>query len=133
MSARPYLESPARETKGLAEELARCGDGESAQKVRQLAIRVEDWETALRDRVGEALSTHHDLNNALTGVLGNAQLLLMGPAAEVPGAKKRLELLVHEAERIRDAACRLCDLRYELMQADHGSNPISTTRDKEVA
>jgi len=65
-------------------------------------------------RAGAALAAHHDIRNALTGVLGNAQLLLMGPAAELPGVRRRLESLTREAERIRDLAETLGQARQEL-------------------
>ena len=68
------------------------------------------------------LAVHHDVNNALTGVLGNAQLLLMGPAADLPGVRKRLQTLLVEAERIRDVAAKMRDLRRDLM------NPESALR-----
>jgi signal transduction histidine kinase len=57
------------------------------------------------------LGVYHDINNALVGVRGNAQLLLMGPAGAVPGARDRLEVVLRESDRIREAAQRLNALK----------------------
>ena len=107
----------------LRELLAESGDQTAARRARAIADRVGDWERELRGSVSDALSVHHEVNNALTGVFGNAQLLLMGPAGQDPGVRKRLESLIHEAERIRDVVARLRDLRLQLSQsnaAPHG-------------
>jgi signal transduction histidine kinase len=76
--------------------------------------RLEVPDADLMRRVNAALAVHHDIRNALTGVLGNAQLLLMGPAADLPGVRRRLESLIHEAERIRDLTDTLGQARLEL-------------------
>jgi signal transduction histidine kinase len=123
MSSNAPIDSPARDTAHLADLLAESGDEIAAKRARAVADRVGAWEMELRRSVSDALSIHHEVNNALTGVFGNAQLLLMGPAGQDPGMRKRLESLIHEAERIRDVAARLQDLRRQLSQsnaAPHG-------------
>jgi signal transduction histidine kinase len=89
-----------------------------ARQAQALAEQVESWESAWRRRVTEVLATHHEMNNALTGVFGNAQLVLLGPASEVPGVRQRLESLLKEAERLRDATAQLKALRQELQRAE---------------
>lgn len=118
MSSNAPIDSPARDTAHLADLLAQSGDETAARRARAIADRVGDWEMELRSSVSDALSIHHEVNNALTGVFGNAQLLLMGPAGQDPGVRKRLESLIHEAERIRDVAARLRDLRRQLSQSN---------------
>ena len=121
MEERWQAASPAREASDFAQGLQARGEDELAQQALRLAAHVETWERDLVGRVTAVLATHHDMNNALTGVLGNAQLVLLGPAAEVPGVKHRLETLLREAERLREATARLRDLRQELRRVERPS------------
>jgi signal transduction histidine kinase len=75
---------------------------------------------AMRRRVIEALSINHDINNALVGVFGNAQLLALGPAGQLPGVKERLEVIQREAKRIKDAALRLSEIKHSLIVEGNG-------------
>jgi signal transduction histidine kinase len=74
----------------------------------------------LRRRMIEALSINHDINNALVGVFGNAQLLALGPAGQMPGVKERLEVIQREAKRIKDAALRLAEIKHGLIVEGNG-------------
>ncbi len=74
----------------------------------------------LRRRVIEALSVNHDINNALVGVFGNAQLLSLGPAGQMPGVKERLDVIQREAKRIKDAALRLSEIKHSLIVEGRG-------------
>ena len=89
------------------------GAGE-ASAARDLRAILEAWWTEQLKWNGELaglLSVHHDINNALVGVRGNAQLLMMGPVSQQPGVKERLEVVLRESGRIRDAAVRLAELK----------------------
>ena len=110
------LPSPAREASLLAQGLRSRGEEELARQALDLAEHVRTWESDLRHRVSEVLATHHEMNNALTGVFGNAQLVLLGPASEVPGVRQRMETHLREAERLRHATAQLRSLRQELLQ-----------------
>lgn len=109
---------PSGEASALAAWLESEGNAEAADRARDLADQLVVWEAEVTQRVGEALSVHHDIRNALTGVLGNAQLVLMGPGAEVPGVRRRLEILIHEAERIKEISDRLHKARAALIDED---------------
>ena len=74
------------------------------------------------------LGVHHDINNALVGVRGNAQLLLMGPAGQTPGARDRLEVVLRESDRIREAAHRLNALKSALAAVVRESQSTSASR-----
>lgn len=79
-----------------------------------LRATVEAWweeQSRWNSEAARLLAVHHEINNALVGVSGNAQLLLMGAAGQQPGVRERLEVVVRESERIRDAALRLRPLR----------------------
>jgi hypothetical protein len=58
-------------------------------------------------------------------VSGNAQLLLMGPAGQLAGVRERLEVVMRESQRIRDAAVQLRQLRAAL-GAGHGTTAEPT-------
>lgn len=125
MEGRGQAVSPAREASIFAEGLRARGEDDLARQALALAQRVECWERELVGRVSAVLATHHDMNNALTGVFGNAQLVLLGPAAEVPGVRQRLETLLREAERLRLATARLRELRHELRRVEAPSGPAA--------
>jgi signal transduction histidine kinase len=111
---------PSAEAFETADWLEGRGDREGAERVRALADHLIEWEAQVTRQAGEALAVHHDIRNALTGVLGNAQLVLMGPGADVPGVRRRLESLVHEAERIKDITDRLHQARAGLLASGNG-------------
>jgi len=105
----------------IADELARAGQNGPAQALRST---VEAWwneESAWLEQLINALRIHHDVNNALVGVRGNTQLLLMAPVAEQPGVKERLEVVLRESSRIKDAAVRI----HELKSAIAGDGPAA--------
>lgn len=80
----------------------------------RLQEALSEWWQGERDWAGavaQQLRVHHDINNALVGVRGNAQLLMMGPAATTPGVRDRLEVVLRESDRIREAAQRLNALK----------------------
>jgi nitrogen-specific signal transduction histidine kinase len=89
---------------------------------RRLDEAAAEWWREQRDWTGAVarqLAVHHDINNALVGVRGNAQLLMMGPAALTPGVRDRLEVVLRESDRIREASQRLHALKLALtMTAD---------------
>ncbi|HEV7744809.1 MAG TPA: histidine kinase dimerization/phospho-acceptor domain-containing protein [Pyrinomonadaceae bacterium] len=82
------------------EDAAKGNDG--AQKLRALAAEYE----AKMDEVADLITrVRHEINNPLTGVLGQAQLLLREELSE--RAKKRAETIEALAIRIRDIVAQL--------------------------
>jgi signal transduction histidine kinase len=61
--------------------------------------------TLSEEDFGEAL--RHELNNPLTGILGNAELLLARRNQLPPGAAARVESIADQALRLREAVRRL--------------------------
>jgi nitrogen-specific signal transduction histidine kinase len=96
-------------------ELEAAGQSGLAERLHEAMAtwwrEERDWTGA----VARQLAVHHDINNALVGVRGNAQLILMGPAAATPGVRERLEVVLRESDRIREAAQRLNALKLALM------------------
>lgn len=89
----------------------------SPEAAAALRAAIDSWWQAQRDwdlQAARLLGLHHDINNALVGVRGNAQLLMLGPAGGQPGVKERLEVVIRESERIQEAAARLRGLKAAL-------------------
>lgn len=97
-----------------ATELATAGDVAGAAVLRTLLEgwwrEQELWDAAAR----ELLRANHEINNALVGVSGNAQLMLMSPAGQQPKIRERLQVVLRESERIERAAQRLQTLKVAL-------------------
>ncbi len=112
----------------LRDRVARQVDGLRARGVTEIATALEEeidaWSAEQREwdaRLIELLRVHHDINNALVGVSGNAQLLMRDPVAQKPGVRERLEVVVREAQRIQGAAGRLRELK-TLLQGGSGES-----------
>jgi signal transduction histidine kinase len=131
VSDRPISETPLppspndelkRKLLAIADEQQTGGD---PARARQLQVLVASWWDDLarwEARLAQLLGVHHEINNALVGVRGNAQLLLMDPTVQSPVVREKLEVLLRESGRIRDAAARLRELKAAL----HG--PGSSSR-----
>ena len=107
----------------IAMQLERSSLPRYADQLRGVATRIAAQEREFKDRVREVLAIHHEVNNALTGVLGNAQLLQMSPAAADPATKKRLDALSREAQRIRDIITILREFRRQLQEEESPASP----------
>lgn len=95
----------------LAQSIEAGGHPSEAEALRTTVAswwrEQQDWDV----RLAHSLGLHHEINNALVGVRGNTQLLLMGPAGQQPGTRERLEVVIRESIRIQEAAGRLRELR----------------------
>ena len=94
-----------------AAALETLGAHEAAASLRGL---VQEWWTeqqAWNGRLAEVLGVHHEINNALVGIRGNAQLLLMNPAVQQQGIRERLEVVLRESGRIQEATGCLRELK----------------------
>jgi len=94
-----------------AAALEAAGQVEAAAALRAV---VEEWWTqqqAWSGRMSDALGVHHEINNALVGIRGNAQLLLRNPAVQQAGIRERLEVVLRESGRIQEATGRLRELK----------------------
>jgi len=98
LAAKPQETTPvdgAAESKPSAEP-------DAAEKLRVLTAEYE----AKMDEVADLITrVRHEINNPLTGVLGQAQLLLREDLSE--RAKKRAETIEALAIRIRDIVAQL--------------------------
>ena len=71
----------------------------------QLRQRIADYEAQLEEIAAMVARVRHEINNPLTGVLGQAQLLLREDLSE--RARKRVETIEGMAIRLRDIAAEL--------------------------
>ena len=114
----------------LHERLLACADqrvaaGEVAQAAA-LRELVEGWWAEQRawDAAAAArLEAHHEINNALVGVSGHVQILLMSPLGQQASVRERLEVVLRESGRIRDAALELRGLRAALVAGTQAPVP----------
>jgi len=106
----PYV-ALAERLRSLVESLDAGGQAD-ASDLRELLAQWEKEQREWDERLLRMLSLHHDINNALVGVRGNAQLLLMGPLGQQAGVKDRLEIVIRESTRIREAASMLRELKH---------------------
>ncbi len=100
----PPWETLRRQLVARSEAMAAAGDTAGAAVLHALVeswwLEQAAWDAALR----EALKANHEINNALVGVSGNVQLLLLTPAGQQPGVKERLHVILREAERVERAS-----------------------------
>lgn len=103
----------------LAGACSARGEAETAGLLLGLLAEWHPEQRAWEEQALETLSAHHDINNALVGVRGNAQLLMMNPVAQAPAVRERLEVMLRESSRIQEAAGRLRSLRTSLGGSAH--------------
>ena len=92
-----------------------------ADRLEQAGLRLCEESDSLKRRLLSSLSVNHDINNALVGVVGNAQLLGLGPAAALPGVKDRLDVIARESNRIKQATLKLSELKQALLIEGRGT------------
>jgi nitrogen-specific signal transduction histidine kinase len=105
----------------LAAAMEAGGMPETAAELRR---EVETWwagQQAWNEQLMSLLAVHHEINNALVGVRGNAQLVMLGPGGQLPGVRDRMEVVIRESERIQQLAARLRQLKAALGRPDESS------------
>lgn len=106
----------------IAVELERSGDVDGAASLRRVVAEWSREQEVWNARLRELLGVHHEINNALVGVRGNTQLMLMNPAGQAPGVRERLEVVLRESGRIQEAAARIRELKAVLGRSVHRPN-----------
>lgn len=91
----------------------------SAGSEEQLRARIAQYEAQL-DEIAEMVArVRHEINNPLTGVLGQAQLLLREDLSH--RARKRVETIEAMAIRLRDIAAELRQVQKPVATAERES------------
>ncbi len=87
---------------------------------RHLRSVIKELETKL-DEIAELIAhVRHEINNPLTGVIGQAQLLLRDELS--PTARRRVETIEQLAGRIRDTVAQLREVQRPQLQSDTDNN-----------
>ncbi len=95
------IDAEAPDSKLQAAEESLPGE-EGAEKVRAL---VAEYEARIDEVADLIMRVRHEINNPLTGVLGQAQLLLREELSEK--ARKRAQIIEELAMRLRDIVGQL--------------------------
>jgi signal transduction histidine kinase len=93
-------------------------DGTSAPTDERLRSLIAEYETRLAEIADLVAHVRHEINNPLTGVLGQAQLLLRDELS--PSARRRVETIEQLATRIRDTVAQLRDVQRPPKSKDEG-------------
>ena len=88
----------------------------AASSEDRLRERIAEYETQLDEIAAMVARVRHEINNPLTGVLGQAQLLLREDLSEK--ARKRVETIEGMAIRLRDIAAELRQVQKPLACSD---------------
>ena len=76
-------------------------EGETATAERKLLSLIDEQEAKLAEITDLVTHVRHEINNPLTGVIGQAQLLLREELSA--SARRRIETIEELASRIKDA------------------------------
>jgi two-component system NtrC family sensor kinase len=91
-----------------------AGKDLTTEELRQLIAEHEAKLVEIADLVAHA---RHEINNPLTGIIGQAQLLLRAELDSV--ARRRIETIEQLASRIRDIVARLRDVQRPHQSLDY--------------
>lgn len=83
----------------------KTGEIASDERDEQLRALVAEHEARLTEIADLVAHVRHEINNPLTGVIGQAQLLLREELSQ--SARRRVETIEHLAGRIRDTVAEL--------------------------
>jgi signal transduction histidine kinase len=106
------------ETLRLAEATARARSAEEAGKTLQAQAMLGRY----------MLDERHTLNNSLTSVLGNSELLLLDPGSLSPSARSQVETIRNMAVRIHEILQRFSSIEKELNAVEKQAENEARTR-----
>jgi signal transduction histidine kinase len=92
--------------------------GRGAQQ--DLRAAVEELEAKLNEIAALVAHVRHEINNPLTGVIGQAQLLLREELS--PTARRRVETIEQLAGRIRDTVAQLREVQRPQLQSNNADD-----------
>ena len=120
LKAPAYASLHARMTAALG-SLEALGEGPETRELRET---IDEWWLAQQrwnEQLSQLFAVHHEINNALVGIRGNAQLIQRSAAAQQPGVKERLEVVIRESQRIQEAVGGFRDAKTALVGPDAAS------------
>jgi signal transduction histidine kinase len=87
---------------------------------QQLRALVKELESKLDEIIELIAHVRHEINNPLTGVIGQAQLLLREELS--PTARRRVETIEQLSGRIRDTVAQLREVQRPQLQSNTVNN-----------
>ena len=112
-----------------SETLRRCEALARVQRTLQANVLLGRQATLGR----YVLEMRHNLNNALTSVLGNSELLLLEPGSLSAGARSQIETIRNMALRMHEILQRFSSLEKELSVVEKQAETESRTKSHAVA
>ncbi len=114
-----------KQSENWVDDLVLLG-GESLRRVEAVArARRAEQAAAASQQVAALgrymLEVRHSLNNALTSVLGNAELLLIDPAGYTPEVREQIETIRTMSLRLHEIIQRFSSLESEMRFAERNS------------
>jgi signal transduction histidine kinase len=100
---------------------------EAAGGEEQLRRVVAECEARLTEFAELAARVRHEINNPLTGLIGQAQLLLREELSDA--ARRRVQTIEHLANRIRDTVASLREIQLPRVTHGGGEGANGTPRD----
>lgn len=114
----------------LATEVLRRTKAEARAALAKQAVAENGCHATLGRYV---LEMRHTLNNCLTSVLGNAELLLLEPGALTSAAREQVETIHMMAMRIHEVLQRLSSLELEMQFAQKESHSETSVLSQRAA
>jgi len=91
---------------------------QTAPTEQRLRSLIAEYEAKITDIADLVAHVRHEINNPLTGVIGQVQLLLREELSET--ARRRVETIEQLAMRIRDTVAQLRDVQRPPIRRDEG-------------
>ncbi|PYS82805.1 MAG: hypothetical protein DMF67_11510 [Acidobacteria bacterium] len=111
----------------MSENEARSPEA-AAKDEEQLRNAVAECEARLKEFAGLAARARHEINNPLTGLIGQAQLLLREELSDT--VRRRVQTIEQLANRIRDTVASLREIQMSgPVSRGGGAGPSDPTRD----
>src|SRR5215216_6582293 len=101
---------------GMDKARGESSSDDAAQQ--QLSSVIRELESKLNEIADVVAHVRHEINNPLTGVIGQAQLLLREELS--PAARRRVQTIEQLAGRIRDIVAKLRNVQRPQGQVDRG-------------
>jgi len=114
----------------LASEVLRRSDAGARMRLAELALAASQRHAVLGRYL---LEMRHTLNNCLTSVLGNAELLLLEPGRLAADTREQIETMHTMALRIHEIFQRFSSLETEMQFAERKSQTETERQSQVVA
>jgi len=114
----------------LASEVLRRSDAGARMRLAELALAASQRHAVLGRYL---LEMRHTLNNCLTSVLGNAELLLLEPGRLAADTREQIETMHTMALRIHEIFQRFSSLETEMQFAERKSQTETERQSQAVA